>query len=79
VKRNDESEEVPFGILKKLAYSPTQFAKLFGRSPAWGYRRIYAGEVGAMEIAGRAMISRDEIVRFMAERKTFQGRPTKEK
>ncbi|MCB1077335.1 MAG: helix-turn-helix domain-containing protein [Verrucomicrobiae bacterium] len=71
-----ESGESGNGLIR-LAYTVAEFAALFGRSQAWGYRRIYAGEVVALEIGGRAMITREEILRFMSTRKEFPGRPTK--
>lgn len=72
-----ESSEKGSGDLCRLAYTVAEFAALFGRSQAWGYRRIYAEEVVALEIGGRAMITKEEILRFMATRKEFSGRPTK--
>ena len=64
------------GELTRLAYTVIEFASLFGRSQTWGYRRIYAEEITALEIGGRAMITREEILRFMATRQKFPGRPT---
>lgn len=72
-----KSSEEGSGGLCRLAYTVAEFAALFGRSQTWGYRRVYAGEVVALEIGGRAMITREEILRFMSSLKEFPGRPTK--
>ena len=77
---SDDIQEEGFGdCLKQLAYTPAEFAALFGRSQVWGYRQIYGGELAAKEIGGRAMITRDEILRFMRNLRDFKGRPTKVK
>jgi hypothetical protein len=77
MESDDIQEEGHEVILKQLAYTPADFAALFGRSQVWGYRQVYGGAVAAKEIGGRAMITRDEILRFMKNLPDFKGRPTK--
>ena len=37
----------------RVAFSPGEFAALFGKSQTWGYRQIYAGKVKAIDEYGR--------------------------
>lgn len=46
---------------KRLAFSPREFAELFGRSQTWGYRQIYAGKVKAITEHGRILIPAAEV------------------
>ena len=39
-----------------MAFSPKEFAELFGKSQTWGYRQIYAGKVKAITEHGRFLI-----------------------
>jgi hypothetical protein len=40
------------------AYSPAEFARLFGRQETWSYRQAYAGKVRVIGQSGRMMIPR---------------------
>ena len=35
----------PIPLEKRVALIPAEFAALFGRSPTWAYRQIYAGRI----------------------------------
>jgi len=54
--------EVPMS--ERAAYTPAEFAALFGRKETWGYRRIYDGTVKTIEIGRRIMIARSEVERI---------------
>lgn len=47
--------------LKRVAFSPGEFAALFGKSQTWGYRQIYAGKVKAITEHGRILIPAAEV------------------
>jgi hypothetical protein len=57
-----------------LASSPAEFARLFDRHPTWGYRRIYAGDIRVLRQAGRMLIPRSEIERFLGETVVYTGK-----
>jgi len=50
----------------KPAYTPAEFAALFGKERTWGYRQIYAGKVNAVTIFGSIMIPVEEVEKVMA-------------
>jgi len=50
----------------RLSFSPAEFAALNGKSTTWGYRRIYHGDVKVISTAGRILIPRSEVDRFLA-------------
>ena len=53
------------GLSERAAYSPSEFAALFGRSPTWGYRQLYAAKVKAISDCGRLLIPRSEVDSFL--------------
>ncbi len=65
---------IPVG--ERLADTPAEFAALFGKSPTWGYRQLYAGRVKALDICGRLLIPRSEAVRLLAQAKVYTGKPS---
>ena len=62
-------------LTERLGYSPAEFAALFGRSPTWGYRQIYAGRVKPVADCGRLIIPRAEVESVLARRREYN--PTK--
>jgi hypothetical protein len=62
-RSRDAREPVP--LSERLGYSPTEFAALNGKSSTWGYRRIYHGDVKVIANAGRLLIPRSEVDRFL--------------
>lgn len=50
----------------RAAYSPAEFAKRFGRSQTWAYRRLYEGAIDAVKIGGRLMIPAGEEQKLLA-------------
>jgi hypothetical protein len=61
----------PIPLSERVAYSPAEFATLFGRSPTWGYRQIYAGRVKAVADCGRIIIPRTEVDSVLARRREY--------
>ena len=62
-------EQIPLN--ERLGYSPAEFAALFGRSPTWGYRQIYAGRVKPVADCGRMIIPREEVDSVLARRAEY--------
>ena len=50
----------------RLAYSVSEAAIACGRTPTWGYRRIYDGTFRVTNEGGRLMIPASEIAHFLA-------------
>ena len=59
--------------LKRVAFSPGEFAVLFGKSQTWGYRQIYAGKVKTITQHGRILIPAAEVERILAEAGIYNG------
>src|SRR5476651_952845 len=59
--------------LKRVVFSPGEFAALFGKSQTWGYRQIYAGKVKTITQHGRILIPAAEIERILAEAGIYNG------
>src|SRR4029450_5738139 len=58
----------PIPLRDLLGYSPAEFGSLFGRSPTWGYRQIYAGRIKPISDCGRILVPRSEVDSFLARR-----------
>jgi hypothetical protein len=71
---NDES-------LKRVAFSPGEFAVLFGKSQTWGYRQIYSGKISAITEHGRTLIPAKEVERILEKAGIYDGKqkPKKDK
>ncbi|MGK0187940.1 MAG: hypothetical protein ACI9R3_003731 [Verrucomicrobiales bacterium] len=63
----------------KVAYTPKEFADLFGKSQTWGYRQLYAGKVKAITKLGRIMIPAAEVERVLGEADLYGRTSKKEK
>ena len=50
----------------RAAYSPNEFAALFGKEQTWAYHQLYSGKVKVIEGFGRAMIPHSEVERLTA-------------
>ena len=59
--------------LERVAYSPGEFATLFGKSQTWGYRQIYAGKVNAITQHGRILIPAKEVERVLESAGIYNG------
>jgi len=63
--------------LDRVAFSPGEFAALFGKQQTWGYRQIYAGKVKAITEYGRIQIPAAEVERILATADRYNGMPRK--
>lgn len=59
---------------KRVAFSPGEFAALFGKSQTWGYRQIYAGKVKAIDDYGRILIPANEVERLLKSAGIYNGK-----
>jgi Helix-turn-helix domain len=59
-------EPASISLSERLALSPREFAAAVGRSPTYAYRQIYAGRIKPISDAGRLLIPRSEVDRFLA-------------
>lgn len=64
---------------KRVAYSPAEFAELFGKSQTWGYRQIYAGKVNAITQHGRMLIPAKEVEKILESAGIYSGPASDEK
>jgi hypothetical protein len=64
-------------LSERLGYSPAEFGGLFGRSPTWGYRQIYAGRVKPISDCGRILVPRSEVDSFLARSGEYNPKPTR--
>ena len=49
----------------RVAYNPTEFAALFGKSRAWGYRQVNDGKVLTITEYGRILTPASEVNRIL--------------
>ena len=66
----------------RVAFSPGEFAKLFGKSQTWGYRQIYSGKVKAITEHGRILIPAAEVDAILKTAGVYDGlkaKPAKSK
>ena len=69
---NNPPVHEPF-LDKRVAYSPGEFAALFGKHQTWGYRQLYRGTVKAITQCGRILIPRSEVERLLSSAKIYDG------
>jgi hypothetical protein len=60
---------------QRVAFSPAEFAALFGKSQPWGYRQIYSGKIKAITEYGRIQIPAAEVERILASAGVYNGLP----
>lgn len=58
---------------ERVAYSPAEFAALFGKEQTWAYRQLYSGKVKAITEHGRTMIAVSEVERIVKSAGTYEG------
>ena len=61
----------PIPLNERLGYSAAEFAALFGRSPTWAYRQIYAGRVKPIADCGRLLIPHTEVDCILERRREY--------
>lgn len=64
-------------LSERAAYTPKEFAALFGKSQTWGYRMIYAQRVHVITSMGNQMIPATEVSRLLADAKPLTERTRK--
>ena len=62
-------------LSERFALSPREFAAAVGRSPTYAYRQIYAGRIKPISDAGRLLIPRSEVDRFLARAGEYNPTP----
>jgi helix-turn-helix protein len=70
-QRTQTQSREPISLNERLGYSPAEFAALFGRSPTWGYRQIYAGRIKPISDCGRLLIPRSELDALLARKAEY--------
>ena len=60
---------------QRLAFTPFEFGHVLGRSETWAYRQLYSGTVKAISDAGRLLIPRSELDRFLARAAEYNPQP----
>jgi hypothetical protein len=61
-------------VSEKKAYTPAEFAALFGREKTWSYRMLYAGKIVGISDYGRMMIPASEAARVEADASRYRGK-----
>jgi len=59
--------QIAVPLTERYAYTPKEFAALFGRQQTWGYRQLYSGRIKAIRNLRRLMIPRSEAERLTRE------------
>ena len=59
--------------LQRVAFSPREFAALFGKELTWGYRQLYAGKVKSITEHGRILIPAKEVERILGTAGVYNG------
>jgi hypothetical protein len=67
-------QQLEIALPDREAYTPKQFAALFGRGQTWGYRLLYSGRVKAINNIGRLLIPRSEVKRISSDLTYHEGR-----
>jgi len=73
--RDTTLTERKINLSERLALSPREFGLTIGRSATKVYRDIYAGKIKVISNAGRMMIPRSEIERFLARAAEYNPQP----
>jgi Helix-turn-helix domain len=77
VARSQKKNPVP--LSERQAYTPAEFAGMFGRHPVWAYRLLYSGRIKVLPDMGHTLIPRSELERLESEAAPFKGKPRKKK
>jgi hypothetical protein len=71
---NEQVKDKGVALSDRAAFTPSEFAALFGKSYVWGYRQIYAGKVKVISDMGRMLISREEVERIRCKGTIYSGK-----
>lgn len=58
---------------EKRAYTPAEFAALFGRTKTWTYRLHYAGKIKCITDYGKLMVPASEAARIEADTASYKS------
>src|SRR5262252_88466 len=75
VRRLERVKRALAEAFNRLAFTPFEFGHVLGRSETWAYRRLYSGDVKAISDAGRLLIPRSELDRFLARAAEYNPNP----
>jgi hypothetical protein len=64
---------IPPEMKEPVAFSPREFAALFGKEQTWGYRQIYGGKVKTITDYGRILIPASEVERILGKAGIYNG------
>jgi len=62
---NSDNTKQHFTLPAEKFFSPKDFARFFGHTESWGYKRIYDNTVASKVIAGRIYIPACELYRLL--------------
>lgn len=63
--------------MAQAAYTPAEFAALFGKERTWAYRQLYAGKVVAITEFGRLLIPQKEVDKLIGSAEQYNGEKVK--
>jgi uncharacterized cupin superfamily protein len=58
-------------LVHQMAFTVPQAAVACGRTPTWGYRKVYSGEWRVTNQSGRLLVPRSEVERFLSGAATY--------
>ena len=64
-KRRPKPVNLP-ALTGRAALKIAEFAAKFGHHPAWGYRKVYSGDVDVIDVMGQLMVPASEVDRLLA-------------
>ncbi len=70
--RSEENSQA-IAAMERVAFSPSEFAALFGKEQTWGYRQIYKGKVKTITEYGRILIPAKEVERILGKAGVYNG------
>ena len=59
--------------IDRAAYTPSEFAALFGREKTWTYRKFYAGKLKMIQGLGERLVPASEVDRLTAQATSISG------
>jgi len=65
--QNAEIEKAGARANERLAYTPAEFAAMFGKSKTWTYRLLYAGKIRRIKGAPSVLIPHSELQLFVGQ------------
>jgi hypothetical protein len=75
-KAGGKSPPLTVPLNERAAFTPAEFAALFGKQETWAYRQVYAGRVRVIRQLGRMMIPRTELERLSNDAAEYEPSAT---